>query len=324
MRNEALERAKFTLKQELRALKGLESLVRRSLPRAVSLIKSRRGKIILTGVGKSGYIAMKTAGTFVSLGHPAVFLHPVEALHGDSGVVSDGDVVIAISFSGRSPEIIKIVKYLRKAFLIKVISIVGSAKAELARLSDAVLVISIEEEGCPIGLAPMASTTATLVVGDLLASAVTSPRNFRKSHFAKFHPGGSLGLTLGKVKDHMTSGRDLPLVSQTATFDKTLREMNDKRLGIVGVVDSRWRLVGIVTDGDVRRFLVKKGNISRARAKDVMTISPKYVREFHSLEGALAMMEEYRITSLFVVGNGRRPVGIIHIHDIMEDAVIRR
>ncbi len=312
-----LERAEFTLDQELKAILELKKSIQRDLVPAVKILNNRKGKIVLTGVGKSGHIGMKISATLVSLGNQAVFLHPVEAIHGDIGVVSKGDVVIALSFSGGSIEVIRIVKHLKKEFSVKVISITGNIQSQLSKISDTNILLNIQEEGSPHGLAPMASTTTTLVVGDMLASAITSPKNFKKSHFAKFHPGGSLGLELKKVGEFMTVGRAVPTVREDTSFQEMLIEMNDKKLGVVAVLKKK-KLIGVVTDGDVRRFLAKGKNSATAKVQDVMTTNPRYVQDQNSLKSCLVMMEDYRITSLFVLDIKKSLIGLIHIHDIVD------
>ena len=316
MSNDNLKkRLKITLAAERTAVDNLLKTLTKRFFDAISAIQKRKGKIVITGIGKSGYMGMKTAATLTSLGHHAVFLHPVEALHGDVGMVADGDVLLVISFSGKSPEIVTIAEYLKKHFKITLIAITGNPKSDLARLSDHVLDIYVETEGSPLGLAPMASTTATLVMGDLIAVALTSPANFTKHHFARFHPGGNLGLELTTVSAVMAKGKELPLVSASTLLTKAIAESSAKKFGVVGIVDAQKKLVGVVTDGDIRRFLLKHPNITRSLAKDAMTVAPKVVDENTSLAEALTLMETYKITNVFVVKDGR-PVGIVHMHDI--------
>ncbi|MEK7194223.1 MAG: KpsF/GutQ family sugar-phosphate isomerase [Patescibacteria group bacterium] len=318
----SLDRARFTLEQEISSIIRLKKTIKTNLGKAIAILRSRKGKIILTGIGKSGFIGMKISATFTSMGNPAVFLHPVEALHGDTGMVSDGDVVIAVSFSGNSREVVRIVKYLKKEFAIKTISITGNRRSLLARISDANIVLNVQKEGSPYGMAPMASTTTSLVIGDMLVSAITSLRNFKKSNFAKLHPSGSLGLEFKTVKSYMTPRKEVPVVVEKADSRMMINKMNNKHPGVVAVVNSSGKLTGVVTDGDVRRFLVSGREIGTARVKEIMTKNPKKIRETSSLKTALSTMEDFRITSLFAVDSRNKLKGIIHIHDIVGGVII--
>jgi arabinose-5-phosphate isomerase len=313
------KRALIALQSSQKALKNLS----KSLPallKAVELVQQRAGAIVVTGVGKSGFIGQKIAATLTSLGHRSVFLHPVDALHGDIGTVGQGDVVLAISFSGESNEVVRLVKYLRKEFDVQVVSLVKSAHTSLGTLSDVVIPLLVTDEGCPLGVAPMASTAATLVIGDMLAAALTEPESFKKKHFARLHPGGGLALTLRKVHEVMKTGRAVPLVPNTVSVVEALDEMSKKHLGLTGVVNPTGRLTGIVTDGDVRRFLTSSRFATDSPVSAMMTKKPKSIGASASLKEALALMEKHRITSLFVLDKGK-PVGVVHIHDIIESNV---
>lgn len=315
----AMNRMEKTLAQELVALRNLTRNIKSPPFRsALALLKNRKGKIVVLGVGKSGIIGLKTVATFTSLGHTAVFLHPVEALHGDTGIVTNGDILIALSFSGESAEVVKIVRYLKMNFKVGCIAVTGDGKSALAQLSDVSITMDVPEEGCPIGLAPMASTTATLAVGDLLASALTSPTAFDKRHFAKLHPGGSLGLDSRTVREIMKERNAMPLVKHSAPLQQALLIMTDDGQGVVGVCGPKGTLAGIVTDGDVRRFVLAEGSIENRRVAEAMTKNPKTIRANKTAKDALLFMEQYRITSVFVVGEAdRKPVGMIHMHDIL-------
>lgn len=306
-----------TLKREKEAVANLAQSTPDIL-KVVSILSKRPGKIIVTGVGKSAFIGMKMAATFTSLGHYASFLHPVDALHGDSGIVTDGDVIVAISFSGDSPEVLKALGHLKKTFSVQVVAITGNIKSSLYKLSEASVVIKVKDEGSPKGLAPMASTTASLVVGDLLAAGIVDPRKFKEIHFAKFHPGGSLGLRLRQVEEVMASSKAVPKILPDDPFKKAILEINKKRKGVVGVVDRFERLVGVITDGDVRRFFAKHESSVNVLVKNVMTRTPKVIFPHDSLEKALQIMENAKITNLFVITKGGKVVGLIHIHDIIE------
>lgn len=323
MMNNMRKRALFTIDQEILALKTLSKHLPDTFDRVVSLLMKRNGKIVITGIGKSGFIGMKIAATFVSLGHQAVFLHPVEALHGDAGIVSPEDIIIAISFSGESPEVVKIIRYIRKVFKNTIISISGNKSSQLGRMSDEVLILKVGHEGDPLGLAPMASATATLVIGDMLASAITSPETFKNHHFARFHPGGTLGLKLTKVKSIMKQGDGVPKISHNASMLEALQEVTHKKLGVTTVIGAKGNIVGILTDGDIRRFLLKCHSIDNVKVEEAMTKTPKIIDPGASLAEALAVMEEFKITTLFVVDSKDRPAGVIHLHDIIEDNITR-
>lgn len=314
------KRALVTLKSASNALKSLKKSIHKLEP-AVALLKARKGNIVVTGVGKSGFIGQKIAATLTSLGHRAAFLHPVEALHGDLGTVGEGDVVIAISFSGESQEVVRLIKYLKKDFNVEVLAITKNVSTPLGKLATIVLPLFIKDEGCPLGVAPMASTTATLVLGDMLAAALTEPKDFKKTHFARLHPGGGLALSLRTVGEVMTKGIGVPLVDESANFTMALVKMSEKHLGVTGVVHKSGNLAGIVTDGDVRRFLISKKFSIGAQVGLVMTKNPKTTESGMTLKDALALMEKYRITSLFVL-RAKKPIGIIHIHDIIEGNII--
>src|SRR3989344_1579 len=290
-------RMRKTLAQEIIALGNLKKNIRSTaFNSAIKLLKNRTGKIVVLGVGKSGIIGLKIVATFTSLGHTAVFLHPVEALHGDTGIVTDGDILIALSFSGESAEVVKIVRYLRINFSVSCISITGDEKSSLALLSDVPITIDVPDEGCPIGLAPMASAVATLAVGDLLASALTSPAEFDKRHFAKLHPGGSLGLDSRTVREMMKERNAMPLVKYDDPLNHVLTVMTEDGQGVAGVCSTKGTLVGIITDGDVRRFILKHHSIGTKKAKEAMTKNPKTIRANETAKDALLFMEQYRIT----------------------------
>lgn len=286
---------------------------------AIDTIEERRGKIITLGIGKSGFIAMKTAATLTSLGHEAVFLNPLDALHGDSGIIKSGDVLLIFSFSGTSPEITKLIRHVRSHTPIHTILITGDPSSTLTKFSDHVISYRIDREGCPLGLAPMASTTAALVIADCIASALTSPEEFSHGHFARFHPAGSLGLSLKKVSEVMVTGEDLPVVLETSILNEALVEINLKKRGVVAVVDHTQRLVGVITDGDLRRIILNYDNPKVEIVGSIMTKEPKVITEDHSVKDALKVMEAHKIMNVFVVNESQIPVGLIHLHDIIEN-----
>jgi arabinose-5-phosphate isomerase len=280
------------------------------------LVEKREGKIVLTGVGKSGYIAMKVAATLTSLGSFASFLHPTEAMHGDLGGVSSGDVVIAFSYSGNTRELVECLRHLRNTCAISIIGITKSETSLLGKLSDYVLPVTISEEGCPLNLAPMASTTTMLAIGDALAAGITEPTTFTNRDFARFHPSGTLGLSLTPVSERARMCDDIHVHHHTPLHE-TLVTMGVIGKGIVAVVDDAGSLVGSITDGDIRRFIVMYGTSEGKRALDVMSREPKSIEQTQSLKDALVIMESHKITSLFVVDESGRPQGVIHIHDIV-------
>jgi arabinose-5-phosphate isomerase len=274
----------------------------------------------VTGVGKSGFIAMKMVATLVSLGKDAVYLNPLDALHGDSGIVRDGDVLILFSFSGSSPELIRLVKHFKKHFKIKVITVTGARTAPLRELSDGVITFSIAGEGCPLGLAPMASTTASLVIADCIASALTSPDEFKPEHFAKYHPAGTLGLSLTPVHKVMRIGKKIPKILAQASFEDALHIITlQKLVQIVGIVNEDNRLIGAFADGDIRRMILKHGDLRGKSISEIMNPNPRTVHQGDTLHAALSLMREYKVNNLFVIDDDSRYIGFIHIHDIIGD-----
>lgn len=317
MKENLRKRALYTLKSELAAVKSLSNSVS-SLMEARELISSNPGEVIVTGIGKSGFIGQKIASTLTSLGKRAIFLHPAEAAHGDIGALSDGDVMLALSFSGESKEVVKLIQYARRHFNVKVVTFTRSKKSSLGRIADTVVELKVKKEGSPGNLAPMASTTAMLVLGDMLSSLLIGDDYQR--HFARSHPGGALGLEVGKTRDLMKSGRALPLVKSADRVSTVLKEITRRKLGVTGVTD-KGKLTGIITDGDIRRWLLKGGDPENDIAKKIMTRSPKTISTSSSLKEALTLMEKYKITTLFVLDKGK-PAGIIHIHDIVESNIV--
>lgn len=291
------------------------------IKQAAQIIAGREGCIVVTGIGKSAFVGQKISATLTSLGQRATFLHSVEAVHGDIGVLSEGDVLISLSFSGETKEVVKLTKYAKKHFGVSVVALTKSRHSALGKIADVVIEIKIKDEGSPNDMAPMASTTATLVLGDMLA-AVLMEDSFKDDHYARLHPGGTLGLKMKKVKSLMR--KNVPLVREEDTLAKVLKEIDKKSLGATGVVDKQGKIVGIITDGDIRRLLIKDLNIGDVRAGDIMTKAPKHIQEADSLEIAIAQMETHKIMHLFVTNKFMRPVGVIHIHDIVENAIVEK
>ena len=323
MEENILDIAKKVLRKEAEAVFGLIEKLDSNFEKAVEIIYQSRGRVIVAGMGKSGLVGKKIAATLASTGTPAFFLHPAEASHGDLGMVTDRDIIIAISNSGETEELIGLIPFLKR-FNVKLISMTGNLNSTLAKASDVTLDISVKEEACPMGIVPTASTTATLALGDAVAVALLIKRGLDEKDFAFFHPGGRIGKKLLiKVKDLMHIGDSLPKVSIDTPVSKALIEMSSKRLGHAIVLDNNNRMVGLITDGDVRRGLEKWGGmLFELTAGKVMTKNPKTIAEEELAVKALSIMENYSITALVVPDNEGRPLGIIHLHDILREGIV--
>lgn len=318
-----IEEAKKVIRIEAEALTRLADSINGEFERAVALILQSKGRVVVTGMGKSGLIGQKIASTMASTGTPAFFLHPAEAIHGDLGMIIKGDVVIAISNSGETEEVIRILPIVERIGA-KLISMTGNPASTLAKTGDVFLNVSVTEEACPLGLAPTASTTATLAMGDALAVALLIERGFKAEDFALFHPGGSLGKKLLlKVSDMMHSGENLPLVRYDIPMKQALFEITSKKLGCTGVVDENGALIGVVTDGDLRRALERGIDFIGRPAGELMTKNPKRILADDLAAKALQRMEEFSITSLFVFADkdSDLPVGIVHLHDLLKAGI---
>jgi arabinose-5-phosphate isomerase len=315
---DVIEIGKRVIRIEANAVAELEDRIDENFAEVVDLILGSTGRVVITGVGKSGIIAKKIVATMNSTGTPALYLHPADAVHGDLGVVRKEDVVICISKSGDTVEVLRLIPIFKRIG-VPVISMVGNLNSQLARLSDYVLNVSVKEEACPYNLAPTASTTATLAMGDALAIALLEKRNFTVENFALFHPGGNLGKRLLlKVEELMVSGKDVPIVRTSTPMKETIIEMTSKRLGATCVVDDNGKLVGIITDGDLRRLLQRTENVFGLTAGEVMTRNPKTIKKNALAVVALQEMEHYNITQLVVIDDERFPIGMIHIHDLVK------
>ncbi|HZV80995.1 MAG TPA: KpsF/GutQ family sugar-phosphate isomerase [Geobacteraceae bacterium] len=318
-----IEEAKKVIRIEAEALNKLAESINGEFERAVSLILQSKGRVIVSGMGKSGLIGQKIASTMASTGTPSFFLHPAEAIHGDLGMIIKGDVVIAISNSGETEEVIRILPIVERIGA-SLVAVTGNPNSTLARSGDVFLNVAVAEEACPLGLAPTASTTATLAMGDALAVALLIERGFKAEDFALFHPGGSLGKKLLlKVSDMMHSGENLPLVRGDIPMREALFEITSKKLGCTGVVDENGALIGVVTDGDLRRALERGIDFMGRPAAELMTRSPKRILAGDLAAKALQRMEEHSITSLFVFENkdSDLPVGIVHLHDLLKAGI---
>ncbi|ABB31514.1 KpsF/GutQ family protein [Geobacter metallireducens RCH3] len=315
-----IEEARKVIRIEADALMALADSINGEFEQAVRRILSTKGRVVVTGMGKSGLIGQKIASTMASTGTPAFFLHPAEGIHGDLGMIMKGDVVIAISNSGETDEVVRILPIIKRLGA-SLISMSGNPKSSLAKAGDVFLDISVKEEACPLGLAPTASTTATLAMGDALAVALLLERGFRPEDFALFHPGGSLGkkllLTVG---DLMHAGDAVPIVTSDTPMRDALFVISSKGLGVTGVVDGSGALLGVITDGDLRRALSKGLAVLELPAGELMSRNPKRIKRGELAAKALQRMEQYSITSLFVFegDDDAQPVGVIHLHDLLK------
>jgi arabinose-5-phosphate isomerase len=286
---------------------------------AVALMRDCRGKVVVTGMGKSGLICRKIAATLASTGTPAFFLHSADALHGDLGMVMEGDVILAVSNSGETEEILKLLSHFKRNRL-NLIVVTGNPNSTLAKAGDVVLNVAVKEEAGALALAPTTSTTAALAMGDALAVVLLEERGFKEDDFASRHPGGTLGRRLLlRVEDLMYRGDQMPLVEQDTLIKDALFEITAKRLGITGVIDGEGRLVGVITDGDLRRGLERRGQILELTSKDLMTRNPRTIAAESMATEAMNTMERYSITALFVVDQvGGQPRGVVHLHDLVK------
>ena len=318
LQNNDIINAINTINCEIEAIEELKNLLDENLSKAIDMIEEAKGRIILTGMGKSGHIAKKIAASLASTGTPSFFMHPAEASHGDLGMVTEDDVIIAISNSGESRELIDVLNY-SKRFGIKLIAITKNPDSSLGKAGDIVLRLPLSKEACPLGLAPTSSTTATLVLGDVITVGMIERKGFSKAQFNQRHPGGKLGSILQKVKDLMHKGSEMPLLNQNALMSDLIIEMSSKRLGCVGLVDDEGNLSGIFTDGDLRRYI--NSDLKTTKALDIMTKNPITANPEMFASEAIKIMNEKKITNMFVL-EGKKPIGTIHIHDILKNKVV--
>ncbi len=311
----SLELARRVLAIEARAIENLIERLDENFGRAVELVSNCRGRVVVTGMGKSGIICRKIAATLNSTGTPSVFLHPAEALHGDLGMIVKDDAVIAVSNSGETDELVQLLETLKR-LSVPLISLLGRTRSTLGNASDVVLDVSVDEEACPMGLAPTASTTALLALGDALAMAVLEKKGFTTEDFAVLHPRGQLGFKLRRVKHLMHTGDKIPRVKAHAPMRDVLYEMSRKGLGVTSVVDDKGKLVGVISDGDLRRQLEKDEALLSKKAGECMTRDPVTIDRQELATSALALMEERKITSLLVPDDSGGIAGIIHLHDL--------
>lgn len=314
------QNAQHTLKANLDAIQKIQHMDWSVFNNNLKQIRKRRGKIVTTGIGKSSYVAMKMAATLSSLGISAMFVHPAEAMHGDSGFVSKGDVVIAFSYSGESSEVIRFIHHEKQTKKVPIFSVTKSIDSTMGKMSTNVFNVTIDNEGSPLNIAPMASVTASLVMADMIAAELVSAE-FTEKHFADLHPGGLLGLRYISVRERMVTGKNMPKIFEN-NFRAAIQEVSHKKKGVVVVLEQNNKLKGILTDGDIRRIVQSKERVSEVDLFKEMTKNPKTIVEDASLQEALRCMEEYKITNLVVLSKDKLVVGIIHIHDILDKKYI--
>ncbi len=310
------------LEIEARAVQDLTARLDGRFAQAVDILYRCTGKVVISGMGKSGLIGQKIAATMASTGTPSFFLHPAEGIHGDLGMLARRDVLIAISNSGETQEVLQLLPFVKR-MNISVVGMTGKMASTLAKNSDVTLDVSVNEEACPLGLAPTASTTATLAMGDALAVALLQKRGFKHDDFAQFHPGGTLGRRLlVKVRDLMQHGDHLPRVRDNVSGADTILEMTSKKLGLTTVVTAKGALHGIVTDGDLRRFIQAGGDFGNVTAGDLASRHPKTIGPDELATTAVALMERFSITALVVLEGPHRLAGVIHLHDLLKHGIV--
>ena len=315
---EILKQGRYVLNLEADALKSVADNLGDSFIQAVHLIYNTKGRVIVTGMGKSGHVGKKIAATLASVGTPSFFVHPAEASHGDLGMFTTDDVILALSYSGESKELADVIAFSRR-FNIKLICMVGNAQSTLAKASDIVICYPPFKVACSFGMAPTTSTTVSLAMGDALAMTLLEMKGFSKEQYGIRHPGGKLGALLLKVSELMAKEDELPLVSDESTMSDTLVEMTKKKLGCVGVVNNQGELVGMVTDGDLRRHICP--DLLARKTSQVMTSNPHVIEDENMLAvEAVRLLNEYKITNIFVL-NGKKPVGLLHIHQCLAAGV---
>lgn len=318
----SVQEGKRVLEIEARAVQNLTTRLDLRFGHAVNFLYECQGKVVISGMGKSGLIGQKIAATLASTGTPSFFLHPAEGVHGDLGMLARRDVLIAISNSGETQEVLQLLPFVKR-MNIPVVALTGHMNSTLAKNSDVTLDISVNEEACPLGLAPTASTTATLAMGDALAVALLQKRGFKQDDFAQFHPGGTLGRRLlVKVRDLMQHGDHLPRVRHDVSGSDTILEMTSKKLGMTTVVNRTGALYGIVTDGDLRRFIQGGGDFNKVTAGDLASRHPKTIGPDELATTAVALMERFSITALVVLEAPNRPAGVVHLHDLLKNGIV--
>jgi arabinose-5-phosphate isomerase len=312
----SLKTARKVLEIEARALAELAERLDRRFEQAVELLFGCKGRVVVTGMGKSGLVGQKISATFSSTGTPSFFLHPAEAIHGDLGQLVPNDVLVALSYSGETEELLRLLDTVKR-LAIALVTLSGNLASTLSVASDVVIDVGIRQEACPLGLAPTASTTAMLAMGDALAMAVSERRGFKEEDYAALHPGGGLGVKLRRVENVMHTGDQVPRVRPAARLPDVIYEMSRKGLGLAAVVEDGERVSGIISDGDLRRFLEREGSRALSlTAADCMTKNPVTIGRKELATGALSLMEKRKITSLLVADSEGRLEGVVHIHDL--------
>lgn len=318
----SIEIGKQVLAIEAKAIEDLMGRIDKNFAEAVEVLDNCKGRVVITGMGKSGLIGKKISATFASTGTPSFFLHPAEGIHGDIGMVMRDDVILVISNSGETGEIIALLPVFKRMNL-KMICLTGRSQSTLSKSSDIVLDVSVKEEACPMNLVPTASTTVALAMGDALAVALFEKKGFREEDFALFHPGGTLGRRLLlRVEDLMHTGSAIPMVHEESTMKDVICVMTSKKLGVTTVVDIDKRLKGIITDGDLRRVLERERDIFNLRAREAMTKNPKVISRDSLAVSAIQMMETHSITSLVILNEDGTIGGIIHLHDLLKKGIV--
>jgi len=317
----SIETGRKVLEIEANAIRKAIGRIDSEFEKAVDLLFHSAGQVVVTGMGKSGIIGRKIAATLTSTGTPSIFLHPAEAIHGDIGIINPQDLVIAISTSGETEEVVRLLSFIKRLGT-KLISLVGNPDSTLTRQSDVSIDCSVEQEACPIGLVPSTSSTLTLAVGDALAIALMEKKGFSEEDYRFYHPGGTLGKKMLKVKHLMHTGDQMPVVGIQAAMKDVIRVINEKKFGVTVVINDRQEVVGIITDGDLRRMLLKGVNFSGTRASDCMTINPLSIGAENLAVEALRILEEKAITSLVVKNGQNRLLGLLHLHDLWRTEMI--
>jgi arabinose-5-phosphate isomerase len=316
------ETAKRVLRLEAKAIEDLADRIDDRFIKAVNILAGCKGRVVVTGMGKSGLVGKKIAATLASTGTPAFFLHPAEGIHGDLGMVARGDVVLALSNSGETEELIRILPVFRRLAVV-VVCLTGNAQSTLGKNSDLILDVGVSEEAGPFGMIPTASTAACMAMGDALAVALLENRGLNKEDFASFHPGGSLGRKLlVTVGDVMHGGNAVPVVRAETIMKDVILEISSKKLGMTTVQDAQGQLIGVITDGDLRRLLERHRDPLDLKAEEVMSSTPRVTTEDALAAKAVQLMEEYEITSLVVVRGERQAVGVVHLHDLLKMGIV--
>jgi len=323
-KEDIIKKGKEVVRIETNAISDLINSIDDEFVKALQILYECKGRVVLTGMGKSGLIARKIVATLNSTGTASIYLHPTDALHGDLGMVRKEDVVIMVSKSGATEELANLIPMLKR-LNVKLIAMAGNKDSRLQAECDVLLNVGVKEEACPFDLAPTSSSTAALVMGDALAVVLLQMREFTEEDFAVLHPGGSLGKRLSlSIKEIMHKGESIPVVKEDASIKDVIFEISSKRLGTTAIIDKEGKLTGVVTDGDLRRLLEKTMDIKNLKAKDIMSRNPKVMKDNYLASFALQTMENFKITTLIIVDDLNKPIGIIHLHDLVNLGIRQR